>query len=139
MKATKLSKPAGIDQLKMVEVDDPGAPAAGELLVRLHASSLNYHDYAVVMGMIPSADGRIPLSDGAGVVEAVGEGVTEFSVGDHVVSCSFHSGKMAGQPRPAFPRPPAMVSMDTLARKWCDQPIGSLLRRTATAMPRLPL
>ena len=89
MKATMLSKPAGLDQLKMVDVDDPGAPAAGEILVRLHASSLNYHDYAVVMGMIPSADGRIPLSDGAGVVEAVGEGVTEFSVGDHVVSCFF--------------------------------------------------
>ena len=89
MKATRLSKPAGLDQLKMEEVDEPGAPDAGEILVRLHASSLNYHDYAVVMGMIPSADGRIPLSDGAGVVEAVGEGVTEFSVGDHVVSCFF--------------------------------------------------
>ncbi len=89
MKATKLRRPAGLDQLKMVEVDDPGAPAAGEILVRLHASSLNYHDYAVAMGMIPSVDGRIPLSDGAGVVAAVGEGVTEFSVGDHVVSCFF--------------------------------------------------
>ena len=138
MKATRLSKPAGLDQLKMVEVDDPGAPAAGEILVRLHASSLNYHDYAVAMGMIPSADGRIPLSDGAGVVEAVGEGVIEFSVGDHVVSCFFPSGKMASQRHPAFPRPPEMVSMDTLARKLCDQPIGSLLRRTATPMPRLP-
>ena len=33
--------------------------------------------------------GRIPLADGAGVVEAVGEGVTEFAAGDHVVSCFF--------------------------------------------------
>jgi NADPH:quinone reductase-like Zn-dependent oxidoreductase len=39
--------------------------------------------------MIPTADGRIPLSDGAGVIEAVGDGATEFSVGDHVVSCFF--------------------------------------------------
>jgi NADPH:quinone reductase-like Zn-dependent oxidoreductase len=35
------------------------------------------------------SDGRIPMSDGAGVVEAVGEGVTEYKVGDHVVSCFF--------------------------------------------------
>jgi NADPH:quinone reductase-like Zn-dependent oxidoreductase len=58
-------------------------------LVRLHASSLNYHDYLVAMGRIPTADGRIPLSDGGGVIEAIGDGVTEFSVGDHVVSCFF--------------------------------------------------
>ena len=38
---------------------------------------------------MPSADGRIPLADGAGTVEAVGEGVTEFAVGDMVVSCFF--------------------------------------------------
>ena len=35
------------------------------------------------------ADRRIPMSDGAGLIEAVGEGVTEFEVGDHVVSCFF--------------------------------------------------
>ena len=89
MKAIKLSKPGGLDQLKLVEIDEPMAPNAGEVLVRLHASSLNYHDYSVAIGMIPTDDGRIPLSDGAGVIEAVGEGVKEFSVGDHVVSCFF--------------------------------------------------
>ena len=35
------------------------------------------------------ADGRIPMSDGAGLVENIGSGVTEFKVGDHVVSCFF--------------------------------------------------
>ena len=89
MKAAKLNSPGGLDRLRMVEIDEPSAPAAGEVLVRLHASSINFHDYAVAMGMIPTADGRIPLSDGAGVIEAVGDGVTEFSVGDHVVSCFF--------------------------------------------------
>ncbi|MFW6344992.1 MAG: zinc-dependent alcohol dehydrogenase family protein, partial [Halomonas sp.] len=48
-----------------------------------------FHDYAVVAGMIPVDDGRIPMSDGAGVVEAVGEGVTEFAAGDRVVSTFF--------------------------------------------------
>jgi NADPH:quinone reductase-like Zn-dependent oxidoreductase len=89
VKVTKLNKPGGLDNLRMVEVDEPRAPEAGEVLVRLHSNSLNYHDYAVAMGMIPTVDGRIPLSDGAGVIEAVGDGVKEFSVGDHVVSCFF--------------------------------------------------
>jgi NADPH:quinone reductase-like Zn-dependent oxidoreductase len=57
--------------------------------VRIHACSLNYHDYAVVVGAIPSEDQRIPMADGAGVVEAIGDGVSEFKVGDHVVSTFF--------------------------------------------------
>jgi NADPH:quinone reductase-like Zn-dependent oxidoreductase len=89
MKAVTLRKPGGLDQLKAAEMDDPIAPAASEILLRLHGSSLNYHDYAVATGKIPTEDGRIPLSDGAGVVEAVGDPVTEFGVGDHVVSCFF--------------------------------------------------
>ena len=40
-------------------------------------------------GTISTADGLIPLSDGAGIVEKIGEGVSEFAVGDHVVSCFF--------------------------------------------------
>lgn len=64
-------------------------PKAGEITVRLHANSLNYHDFAVVSGMWGPAEPRIPMADGAGVVTAVGEGVTEFAVGDHVVSTFF--------------------------------------------------
>lgn len=89
MKAIKLSAPGGLDQLKTVELPDPGAPAAGEIRVRIHASSLNYHDYMVATGGMRTADGRIPLSDGGGVVEAVGAGVSEFAVGDKVASCFF--------------------------------------------------
>ena len=89
MKAVKLARPGGLDNLQLVDMDDPGAPGAGEIRVALKASSLNFHDYAVAKGYMPTADGRIPLSDGAGVVEAIGEGVTEFAVGDHVVSCFF--------------------------------------------------
>ncbi|UYF98965.1 MULTISPECIES: zinc-dependent alcohol dehydrogenase family protein [unclassified Halomonas] len=84
-----LKAPGGLDQLGVFEREAPNAPGAGEILVRIHASSLNFHDYAVVAGMIPTDDGRIPMSDGAGVVEAVGEGVTEFAVGDRVVSTFF--------------------------------------------------
>lgn len=89
MKAIRLKGSGGLERLTAVEMDEPGAPQAGEILVRLHASSLNYHDYLVAIGKIPTADGLIPLSDGAGVIERVGEGVSEFAVGDHVVSCFF--------------------------------------------------
>lgn len=89
MKAVVARKPSKLDSLQVVEIPDPGAPGAGEIRVRLHANSLNYHDYAVANGAIPTADSRILMSDGAGVVEAVGAGVTEFVVGDNVVSVFF--------------------------------------------------
>ncbi|HEJ1056484.1 TPA: NAD(P)-dependent alcohol dehydrogenase [Pseudomonas putida] len=65
------------------------APKAGEITVGLHASSLNYHDFAVVSGMWGPSERRIPMADGAGEVVAVGAGVTEFQVGDNVVSTFF--------------------------------------------------
>ena len=88
MQAIQLEQPGGLDKLVAVDIDarDPGP---GEIRIRNHASSLNFHDYAVALGMIPVDDKRIPMSDGAGVVEAVGEGVTEFKVGDKVMSCFF--------------------------------------------------
>lgn len=89
MKAIKVSRPGGLDKLALADIDDPGAPGAGQIRVRLHANSLNYHDYAVAVGAIPTPEGRILMSDGAGVVEAVGAGVSEFAAGDAVVSCFF--------------------------------------------------
>jgi len=87
MKAVTVTAPGGLDRLKVVTLPEPAGPGAGEIRVRLHASSINFHDYAVACGFLPSADGRILMADGAGVVEAVGTEVTEFAGGDHVVSC----------------------------------------------------
>jgi NADPH:quinone reductase-like Zn-dependent oxidoreductase len=78
----------GLDGLRMVDRPDPGQPGPGEMRVALHGSSLNYHDYGVASGRMGSP-GRVPMADGGGVVEAVGEGVTEFQAGDAVVSCFF--------------------------------------------------
>src|ERR1700738_1382980 len=121
MKAVTLRKPPGIDSLDLVEREDPGAPGIGEIRVRVHASSLNYHDLGVVMGMLPTDDGRIPLSDGAGVVEAVGADVTEFAVGDSVVSC-FFPGWLNGEPTmPDFSTTPG-DGVDGYAREKVVRP-----------------
>ncbi|MFN3676100.1 MAG: zinc-dependent alcohol dehydrogenase family protein [Sphingomonas pseudosanguinis] len=89
MKAMILDAPGGLDRLRLVDRPDPGVPGPGMIRVRLHATSLNYHDYGVVSGNMPTQDGRVPMSDGAGIVEAIGEGVTDFDMGDAVVSCFF--------------------------------------------------
>ena len=88
MQAIQLEQPGGLENLAMAEVE-PRDPGPGEIRVRNHASSLNFHDYAVVTGMIAVDDKRIPMSDGAGVVEAVGDGVGDFQVGDRVMSSFF--------------------------------------------------
>lgn len=86
MKTIRLIDPVGLEYVSLI---DPGNPGPGEIRVRLHASSLNFHDLSVVIGILKTAPGRIPMSDGAGVVEAVGKGVTEFAAGDAVVSTFF--------------------------------------------------
>jgi NADPH:quinone reductase-like Zn-dependent oxidoreductase len=89
MKAVKVGTESGLEHLQVADLPDPGAASHGEIRVRVHATSLNYHDYRVAKRGGPKHIGRILMADGAGVVEAVGEGVTEFTVGDHVVSTFF--------------------------------------------------
>jgi hypothetical protein len=89
MKAAVLRASGGLDRIEVQDIPDPGQPGPGQIRIALHATSLNYHDLLVTNGGLPTADGRVLMSDGAGVVEAVGEGVAEFRPGDHVVSCFF--------------------------------------------------
>ncbi|MFF7065361.1 zinc-binding dehydrogenase [Pseudomonas sp. NPDC008258] len=87
-KAIYVQPGGGYDKVEVGTSEAP-APQAGEITVQLHASSLNYHDFAVVSGMWGPSERRIPMADGAGEVIAVGEGVSEFQVGDNVVSTFF--------------------------------------------------
>lgn len=98
MQAITVPQPGGLDVLQVSDQPEPGEPGSDEIRVRIRASSLNFHDYSVVTGVIPSEDGRIPMSDGAGVVEAVGDNVEAFRVGDHVVS-TFFPPWQEGEPR----------------------------------------
>ncbi|WP_421991747.1 zinc-dependent alcohol dehydrogenase family protein [Qipengyuania sp.] len=122
MKAIRTgASPSTLEALDYCEIDDAPAPGPGEITVGLKASSLNYHDYAVVKGMIPTQQGRIPMSDGAGEVTAIGEGVTEFAVGDHVVSTFFPDWLDGEPPATAFTRVPG-DGIDGYAREAITAP-----------------
>lgn len=121
MKAVKVRKPGGLDRLEVTEINDAAAPRPGEIRVRLHATSLNYHDYSVAKGFIPADDGRIPMADGAGVVDAVGDGVTEFKTGDHVVS-GFFPGWQDGVPEVADFKTVPGDGVDGYARERVTRP-----------------
>jgi NADPH:quinone reductase-like Zn-dependent oxidoreductase len=100
MRAWQISS-FGIDSLELVERPTP-QPGAGEVLVKIHAVSLNYRDLMMVKGLynpklrLP----RIPCSDGAGEVAAVGEGVTAWKAGDRVCGI-FMQNWLDGPPTPA--------------------------------------
>lgn len=95
MKAWQLSDEAGIDKLHQAEVETP-QPQAGEVLVRLHAASLNYRDLLIARGEsgLQNLQGRVLLSDGAGEVVALGSGVQEWQVGDRVAGTFFRDWQM---------------------------------------------
>src|SRR5689334_13564324 len=78
----------GIENLSLVDREMP-RPSDGEVLVRLTAASLNYRDYMVVTGVYNPKLKRpmVPLSDGAGLVEGTGPGVSRFKKGDRVAAC----------------------------------------------------
>ena len=85
MRAFQISQ-FGLEHLRPTELPDP-TPGPGTVLIRIHAASLNYRDLMLVRGLYdPKLHmPRIPLSDGAGEVVAVGTGVTRFQPGDRVV------------------------------------------------------
>lgn len=126
MKVVRLKAPANVASLRLLD-EDPPVPRAGEVLVRLRASSLNPHDDFVVRGVIPAADGRIPLSDGAGEVLACGEGVTELSVGDAVVS-TFWPHWLSGDMTAATRRDIPGENVDGYARECACMPAHAFTR-----------
>ncbi|MBC7167671.1 NAD(P)-dependent alcohol dehydrogenase [Phenylobacterium sp.] len=100
MRALRAAEPWGLDNLTLVEAPDP-KPGPGEVLVRMRAVSLNYRDWMMINGLYgraPTTAGQVtPFSDGCGVVEAVGEGVTRVKVGDRVATL-FFQGWISGPP-----------------------------------------
>jgi NADPH:quinone reductase-like Zn-dependent oxidoreductase len=101
MRQLNVAAPWGLDAIQVVEKPDP-KPAPGHVLVRMKAVSLNYRDLLMVNGMYgrgsaSTTDVITPFSDGCGVVEAVGEGVTRVKAGDRVATL-FFQGWISGPP-----------------------------------------
>lgn len=84
MKAVRIHEDGGPDVLRYEDVPDP-EPAAGEVLIRLRAASLNHLDLWVRKGLPSVPKPRILGADGAGTVEALGDGVDGFELGQRVV------------------------------------------------------
>jgi NADPH:quinone reductase-like Zn-dependent oxidoreductase len=96
MQAYELKPVQSLDSLTLVERPDP-RPGPGQVLLEMRAWSLNFRDLSVARGAYggPPPAGRIPPSDGGGVVREVGPGVTRVKAGDRVAGI-FMQGWSAG-------------------------------------------
>jgi NADPH:quinone reductase-like Zn-dependent oxidoreductase len=90
MEAYRIDRFGSVAGIVLRSSEDP-RPGLKEILMRVRASSLNYRDLMVLKGggRGPTKLGVVPLSDGAGEVAAVGQGVTRVKIGDRIASC-FH-------------------------------------------------
>ena len=145
MLALQISAPWGPDALRIVEKPAP-APGAGQVLVRMRAVSLNYRDLLMVNGMYgrgaaSATDVITPFSDGCGVVEAVGEGVTRFQPGDRV-STLFFQNWISGPPSLekltsalGFPIPGAGAELQTFAEQGLSKVPDFLTDQEVATLP----
>jgi NADPH:quinone reductase-like Zn-dependent oxidoreductase len=110
MKALLSNSPGGPETLALTEVPDPVA-GQGQLLVRVKACAINYPDVLIIEDKYQFKPPR-PFSPGgeiAGVVEAVGDGVSGWSVGDRLIAMLGHGGlaeKVQVSAAMALPLPP---------------------------------
>jgi NADPH:quinone reductase-like Zn-dependent oxidoreductase len=126
MKAFEIQE-FGIEKLALVERARPH-PGPSDVLVRLTAASLNYRDYMMVMGTYNPKLKRplVPLSDGVGLVEEVGDAVTRFKKGDRVSANLFQSW-VEGPPSKAHHSLALGGSVDGVAREFAMFPEESLV------------
>lgn len=91
MRAYQFARDGEGYRLELVNRPDP-TPGPGRVVVRVRAASLNYRDLIHLRNQAGrDVAGKIPLSDGAGEVAAVGPGVTRVKVGDRVAGCFFQT------------------------------------------------
>src|SRR5919198_1415980 len=97
MKAIRIHTFGEPEVMQLEEVPDP-QPGPGQVVVRMHAVGVNPVETYIRAGIYPKPPTPYtPGADGAGVVEAVGEGVTRVAVGDRVYTAGSLSGTYAQQ------------------------------------------
>ncbi|MGZ9098480.1 MAG: zinc-dependent alcohol dehydrogenase family protein [Brevundimonas sp.] len=126
MRSVRLRQSGGVNGLDLVEEDMP-RPGPGQVLVRIGGCSLNFHDALVIQGVIPVSPDRVPLSDGAGEVVAIGDGVDEFQPGDAVVS-TFYPHWLGGEMAPGAGRDIPGETIDGYARDHAVMPAHAFTR-----------
>ena len=119
MHAWLCNNPVGIDALTWTELPTP-RPGAGEVLLKIHAASLNFPDLLIVQNkyQIKPALPFVPGSEYAGVVEAVGQGVSHLKIGQAVACLSGTGGFATHTLAPAalcMPLPPGFPLVDAAA------------------------
>ena len=129
MRLVRLRAPGGLGNLDLVE-EDPPQPGPGDVLVRIRACALNLRDDFAVQGKTPFPDGRVPLSDGAGEVIAVGGDVDAFKPGDSVVSV-FYPWWLDGDMAPSTRRDIPGESFDGFASEYVCMPAHAFTRAPA--------
>ena len=119
MHAWLCENPVGVEALNWKEIPTP-APQKGQVLVRIEAASLNFPDLLIVQNkyqMKPDLP-FVPGSEYAGVIEAVGEGVTDLKVGQSVACLSGTGGfgtHALAQAKLCMPLPPGFPAVDAAA------------------------
>ncbi len=93
MKALRTHAAGGPETLVLDDLPDP-VPGAGQVLVRVHACSINFPDTLMIRDLYQFKPERpyAPGSELAGTIEALGEGVSGWSVGDRVIAMIGHGG-----------------------------------------------
>jgi NADPH:quinone reductase-like Zn-dependent oxidoreductase len=102
-------------------------PGPNEAIVRVYASSMNYHDLVNLMGLIPGPWPRVPMSDGAGEVVAVGSEVSGIAAGDRVIG-AFHPDWPDGRPTPQRKRMMPGDSCDGWLQQYQTFPATGLVK-----------
>jgi len=127
MKAWRIGS-FGIEKLEMAELAVP-KPGPGQVLVKVHAVSLNYRDLLMVKGHYNPklARPRIPCSDGAGEVVEVGEGVSSLKAGDRVAGI-FMQNWLAGAPTQAKQKGALGGDIDGMLAEYVALPEQGVVR-----------
>lgn len=111
MKAIRIHETGPAEVLRLDEVPEP-TPGPGQARVRLHAAGVNFLDIYHRTGLNPLPLPAILGSEGAGVVEAVGSGVTEVAVGDRVAYTNVLGSYAEAVAAPAWRLVPIPAGLD---------------------------